>query len=222
MTDFDSNSATGRRPHRRPRKSSRVAYKPQVVISEQKEPELAMAPVTQLGIEPSREKPRQEYEPTDENCLAVEECCVDILEATDLDYEVDFEHGDFHRVHIKLPPRAAGALIGRRGSSIEALELILGRMASQRAGTMIPIQLDVNEYRQKQEEELRQDALHFAQQVLESGRDYHFPAMSGRDRRVIHIAVKAIEGLDTFTLGEGASRHVVIAKVGGVSSPNEA
>jgi spoIIIJ-associated protein len=214
MTDSEFDQTPERRPHRRPRKSSRVAYKPQVILTEEKKPELARAPVVQMGIEPSRETPRQEYEATDENCLAVEECCVDILEATDLDYEVDFEHGDYHRVHIKLPPRAAGALIGRRGSSIEALELILSRMASHRAGTMIPIQLDVNEYRQKQEDELRQDALHFAQQVLDSGRDYHFPAMNGRDRRVIHIAVKAIEGLDTFTLGEGTARHVVIARVG--------
>lgn len=207
------NPSRERRPRRRPRKSSRVAYKPNVVIEEEKAPEVDMGPVTAMGIEPSREKPRQEYEATDENCLAVEECCVDILEATDLDYEIDFEHGDYHRVMISLPSRGAGALIGRRGASIDALELLLSRMASHRAGCLIPIQLDVNEYRKRQEDELREDALEWAKEVLETGQDHHFPAMHGRDRRVIHIAVKQIEGLDTFTLGEGGNRHVVIARV---------
>ena len=114
---------------------------------------------------------------------------------------------------IHLPSRGAGALIGRRGASIEALELLLGRMASHRTGTMIPIQLDVNEYRKRQEDELREDALAWADEVLKTGKDHHFPAMHGRDRRVIHIAVKQIEGLETFTLGEGNGRHVVIARV---------
>jgi spoIIIJ-associated protein len=168
-------------------------------------------PVSEQGIAPSRQRERQSYDATPENCAAVEAVCDELLAATELEYEISFDHGDYHRVQISLPSSSAGALIGRRGASIDALELLMGRMASQRSGGMVPIQVDVNEYRAQRETELREDAKMWGERVLESKEDHHFPAMHGRERRIVHITVKAMGELETYTLGEGASRHVVIS-----------
>lgn len=104
-------------------------------------------------------------------------------------------------------------MIGRRGATIDAVEYLIGRMASQKVGRPIPIQIDVNEYRSQREEELKEGAVAAAESVLESGKDYHFEPMHPRDRRVVHLTVKAMDGLETYTVGEGSQRHVIISRL---------
>jgi spoIIIJ-associated protein len=205
------------RPTRPARSRRRVARtrptpRPILVLGESEStPEPAVS-VAKMGLEPSRARDRAEYEPTEEDNAAVERVTCAILDAANLDYEVEFEHGDYQRVFISLPPRRAGALIGRRGAAIDALEHLLGRMASQKVSHLVPIQVDVNEYRARQEEGIREEALSRAEDVLRTGKDWHFPPMRPRDRRVIHLAVKPMDGLETYTLGEGSNRHVVIVR----------
>lgn len=209
-TEEDRPRGMGSRRNRRKRQPP----KPQIVITDSQAID-ANQKVVEMGIEPSRPKQRDEYEPTPESIEIVERVAGEVMDATGLSYELDFEHDAYHRVNIQLQSRQAGALIGRRGASIDALELLLGRMASHQVGAMLPIQVDVNEYRARKEDELKEIAMSCAQRVLDTGQDYHFEPMSARERRIIHITVKPTEGLETFTVGEGSRRHVVIAKLEG-------
>lgn len=196
---------------RRSSRKTRVMPRPTLVLGEEAVP-AAEAPVSAMGIEPSRARERAAYAPTDADNQAVEEVTADVMDAAGLEYTATYEPGDYQRVHLALPPRRAGVLIGRRGAVLDALEHLLGRMASQRVGHLVPVQVDVNEYRARHEQEIREEALQIADQVQESGKDWHFAPMRPRDRRVIHLAVKPIEGLETYTLGEGSNRHVVIVR----------
>jgi len=209
-TEEDRPRGMGRRRNRRKRQPP----KPQVVISDSERQEAGQK-VTEMGIEPSRPKPRSEYNATPETIEIVERIAGEVLDATGLEYELDFEHDAYHRVNIQIQSRQAGALIGRRGASIDSLEMLMGRMASHQVGAMLPLQVDVNEYRAHKEEELKEIAMSCAQRVLDSGEDYHFEPMTARERRIVHITVKPTEGLETFTVGEGSRRHVVIAKLEG-------
>lgn len=210
MNETAEESPRRRRRSRRTYSGRRPTPNPVLVIGESKpEPQPAVA---ELGIEPSQPKARMTYEPTDEDNAAVIDTTCAVLDSVGLPYEVEFEHGDYQRVWINVDRGKAGSLIGKRGAAIDALEHLLARMSSHKVGHLVPVQVDVNGYRQRLEDDIREDALARARQVLEGGEDCHLPPMRPRDRRVVHIAVKPIDGLETYTIGEGPARHVVIVR----------
>lgn len=193
---------------RRRKRFERILPKPELIISEHTAP----PPVPITNLEPSRAKERPVYAASEEDNEAFVRVVDEVLEATDLDFEVVYEHEDYQRAFITIEERQAGALIGRRGANIDALELLLGRMTSHQVGHNVPVQIDVNEYRKRLEDELREMALERARAVRDNGDDEHLPVMNPRDRRIVHLAIEKLEGLETYTMGEGSTKHVVIHK----------
>lgn len=187
---------------------SRPSRKPDIVIKESTPPPR----VNQMGIAPSRAREREKYVPNEDHNAKVRAVVEEFFAATPLDPELRFEHGDYQRVFIGVGDREAGALIGRRGSGVDAVEHLLSRMINQRCHGNIPVQVDVNDYRQREHDHLRERAADEARRAMDSGEEVHFEPMSPRDRRVVHLAVQELGGLTTFTVGEGSRRHVVIVK----------
>lgn len=187
---------------------SRPARKPDVIITESTPPPR----VDKSGIAPSRAREREKYVASEEHNAKVREVVEEFFAATDLDPEIRYEHGDFQRIFIEVGDREAGALIGRRGSGVDAMEHILSRMICQRCQSNVPVQVDVNQYREREHEMLRERAIAEAERALSSDREFHFEPMSPRDRRVVHLAVQGVGGLTTYTVGEGSRRHVVIVR----------
>ena len=187
---------------------SRPSRKPDVIITETTPPPT----VREMGIAPSRKREREKYLPSEEHNAKVRAVVEEVFAAASLEVDLRFEHGDYQRVFIDVGEDGAGALIGRRGSGVDAIEHILSRMISQRCQSNVPVQVDVNEYRQREHDHLRERALAEAHRALDSEEEFHFEPMGPRDRRVVHLAVKSLDGLITFTVGEGSRRHVVIVK----------
>lgn len=187
---------------------SRPMPKPDIVIEEAAPP----PKVTEMGIAPSRKRERESYQPSEEHNAKVREVVEELFAATPLDPEIDYDHGDYQRIFIEVGDNGAGALIGRRGSGIDALEHLLSRMICQRCESNVPVQIDVNGYREREQEQLREFALEEGRKALESGEELHLEPMGPRERRVVHLAVKGLGGLITYTVGEGKRRHVVIVK----------
>ena len=162
------------------------------------------------AVEPSRAREREPYTASAEDNATVKRVVEELLVAAGVGYEAEFEHDDFQRVYVRVDDGDAGALIGKRGAGLEALETLVGRMVSHQAGRAVPVQVDVNEYRARYEDDLRAEALAQAERVLRSGQDEHLPPMSARDRRVVHLAIQEMKGLQTLSLGHGPTKHVVI------------
>ena len=181
--------------------------KPDLVIEEAAPP----PQVSEMGIAPSQERPRETYTPIAEHNAKVEEVTRELLDVMDLEYEARFEHADYQRVFLTVPEDDAGALIGRRGTGVDALEHVLSRMIAQSCDANVPLQVDLNGYREREQERLREQALERAEQVLAEGIEIHFEPMHPRERRVVHLAVKPLAGVESYTVGEGARRHVVLA-----------
>lgn len=189
------------------RRFERVIPKPEVVIKDTPaQPELAYE-----TLEPSRARERRAYEPSEEDNAAFRKVVGEMLDALEVEYTVEYAHADYQRAFIEVGERQAGLLIGKRGAGIDALELLLSRMASHQCAHAVPVQADVNEYRKRREEELREDAVARAQRVIETGEDDRFPPMNARERRVVHLAVKALgSGLTTYSVGHGGEKAIVI------------
>jgi spoIIIJ-associated protein len=122
--------------------------------------------------------------------------------------------GDYNRVRITADSDSAAVLIGRRGFTVDALEHLVERMSAQALGGHVPMNLDINNYRIRQEGHLYGQASEAIDRVRSQGEPVHLPPMNPRDRRIIHLEVQDLEDLETYTTGEGYDRHVVVTKAG--------
>ena len=111
---------------------------------------------------------------------------------------------------LELAGTNAGRLIGKRGQTIEALQ-VLAAVVYSRAGGNRRVLLDVNSYRAKREESLVELALKLAAKVKGSGRRVIMEPMGAYERRVIHVALQNHQEVVTYSEGDEPFRKVVIA-----------
>lgn len=111
---------------------------------------------------------------------------------------------------IKISGEDMGALIGRKGETMEALSYLTGLAANRTDDSFEKISVDVADYRKKKEKDLQQAAKKAAAKVLKTGRPFGFEPMNPYDRRIIHAAVSGIEGVKSESKGEGNARRVMI------------
>lgn len=115
---------------------------------------------------------------------------------------------------IILEGENLGAIIGRRGETLDALQY-LASLAANAGGDFFRITLDTGNYREKREQTLKGLARRISNQVLRTGRSRALEPMNPYERRIIHTEVQTIEGVESNSTGEGKNRRVVISPVGG-------
>lgn len=111
-----------------------------------------------------------------------------------------------------------GILIGRRGETLDALQ-ILTRLAAKKGSAdsdYSRVSVNIGNYREKRNITLKELAKKNASKVLKYGRNMTFEPMNPYERRVIHTTVQEIEGVVSFSVGSDAQRKVVIALADGV------
>jgi spoIIIJ-associated protein len=104
-----------------------------------------------------------------------------------------------------------GLLIGRRGETLAALQLLVNLIVSHRTRHRMRIIVDAENYRQRREENLRSLAQRVAQQVRSYHRSIALEAMPPHERRIVHIALADSKDISTESIGEGDERRVVIS-----------
>lgn len=104
-----------------------------------------------------------------------------------------------------------GLLIGRRGETLAALQLLVSLIVSHRTKHRMRIIVDAENYRERREENLRSLALRVAQQVRNYRRSIALEAMPPHERRIVHIALADSKDISTESIGEGDARRVVIS-----------
>ncbi len=103
-----------------------------------------------------------------------------------------------------------GALIGRRGETMEALSYLASLVANRQEGSYVKLGLDVGGYRSKREKDLQALARRTAAKVAKTGRCFALEPMNPYERRIVHSAVSEMEGVRSESTGEGIDRRVVI------------
>ena len=104
-----------------------------------------------------------------------------------------------------------GLLIGRRGETLSALQLLVSLIVGHRTKHRMRITIDAENYRERREENLRSLALRVAQQVRNYRRSIALEAMPPHERRIVHIALADSKDISTESIGEGDERRVVIS-----------
>lgn len=125
------------------------------------------------------------------------------------------EDGD--NVVLSLDGEDIGAVIGRRGGTLDALQYLTGLVANRVEGNYCRITLDCENYREKREKTLEALARRLALSVVRTGRPCTLEPMNPYERRVIHSTVQKVEGATSTSIGEEPNRRVVISATGEVA-----
>jgi spoIIIJ-associated protein len=113
-------------------------------------------------------------------------------------------------LYVEMKGAHEGILIGRHGRTLESLQLVINRMMSNRLGPPVKVILDINSYRKRREESLREMAVRLGEKVKRTGRAQTIGPFNAHDRRVIHLAIREDPVLRTESQGEGEVKKIRI------------
>jgi spoIIIJ-associated protein len=108
----------------------------------------------------------------------------------------------------------AAQLLGQDARAAEAMQLLANQAENQRSDEPMKIVVDVEGEADRREEFLSRVASRAAKRASDSGRSVALEPMNGRDRRMIHMAVRDLDAVATLSIGEGRYRQVVIVPEG--------
>ncbi|RJR25576.1 KH domain-containing protein [Candidatus Microgenomates bacterium] len=131
----------------------------------------------------------------------------DIGLTTEVKSQADEEIKAFN---IDLDSPEAALLIGFHGETLQSLQLIFSFLVHKLTGEWYKVSVDVGDYKQKREEQLRNLALNLAAKAKISGEAQTIPNLNANERRLIHLALSDNPDVVSESEGEGRQRVLVI------------
>ena len=129
------------------------------------------------------------------------------------DVRVEVQTGDTSRLNVVGEgdeKDALGALIGRKGERLSALQHLVNLMLSRKMGGWTRVLVDVEDYRGRRERQLPDLATRAAARVLETGKMLQLEPMPALERRWVHIALRDNPDVATQSIGEEPNRRIVV------------
>jgi spoIIIJ-associated protein len=197
------------RGDRPPRRDDRPRRAPSTDLTERDQAEL-------LAARGSIASERAELEVADvspEALQAGQEILEKLMELLDFDVRIEIQTGDTSRLNVvgdDDEKEALGALIGRKGERLSALQHLVNLMLSRRMGDWTRVLVDVEDYRGRRERQLVEIAKRASERVVETGKMLQLEPMSALERRWIHIALRENPDVVTQSIGEEPNRRIVV------------
>jgi spoIIIJ-associated protein len=141
----------------------------------------------------------------------VRELVEGVLDELDLDGEVDIAEDDERILATVVGDDDYGLLIGKRGQTIDALQLLCYQAAFRGMRERKRVVVDAAGYRERRRETLEGRADRAAEQALSGNRVVEMDPMSAQERRVVHERLKERAGVETYSEGDEPNRCVIVA-----------
>lgn len=126
----------------------------------------------------------------------------------DIDINTYTENG---KVKIEFKGERVGILIGKHGSTLDALQYLTSLVVNRNFEDFTRIVLDAENYRKKREKTLERLATRLARKVIDTKKSVTLEPMQPNERRIIHTALQDDERVNTKSIGEGSNRRIVIS-----------
>lgn len=134
-----------------------------------------------------------------------------VIEELELDGTVEIVEDDDVITATVQGEEDYGLLIGRRGQTIDALQLLCFQAAFQGIRERKRVVLDAAGYRARREEVISERADRAAEKAISSGEEVELDPMTARERRIVHEHLKPRNEVETFSAGDEPQRRVVVA-----------
>jgi spoIIIJ-associated protein len=101
-------------------------------------------------------------------------------------------------------------LIGHRGETLHAIEFLVNQMVKHHDGTAPRVLVDIAGYKQARRESLQEMAQEIAARVKDTGAEEELKPMNPADRRIVHMTLRDIDGVETESRGSDRDRRIVV------------
>ena len=169
----------------------------------------AKKPETAQKSEPKKAEQRQYAAGSQEK--EVESFLRGLLERMGVECTIDISEREGGGLEVKLDGPDMGAVIGRRGETLDAIQHLVNYAVNRGSDKRCHISVDAESYRAKREESLVHLAEKMAAKVLKYKRSMALEPMNSYERHVIHTALQNFEGVSTSSTGTEPNRRVVIS-----------
>ena len=123
---------------------------------------------------------------------------------------IDEYEGDEGGLILDITGDDLAILIGRHGRTLDALQFVVSAITVRSMGFRDPVIVDVEGYKSRQREKLESIARSTANKAASQHRSVKMRPMTPYERRIVHIALRDDDRVDTASEGEGSARHVVV------------
>lgn len=123
---------------------------------------------------------------------------------------IDEYEGDEGELILDISGDDMAVLIGRHGKTLDALQFIVSMITVRTIGFRYPVVVDVEGYKNRQRQKLESIARSSANRAASQHRKVGLRPMTPYERRIIHIALRDDDRVETVSEGEGSARHVVV------------
>ncbi|MCU0594981.1 MAG: protein jag [Desulfobacterota bacterium] len=170
--------------------------------------------------EQEKEEPQEEddggelrAEPQDADVAFAKRTLEEILALIPVEATLAATRGE-RRIHLKIQGDRSGLLIGRKGKTLDALQFLVNKIVTKALDKKIDVVIDSENYRRRREDSLTQMALKMGDKAKRIKKPVTTNPMNPHDRRLVHLALKNDEHLETRSRGEGLMKRVVIIPKG--------
>jgi spoIIIJ-associated protein len=134
----------------------------------------------------------------------------ELVDTLDLEATVEVDEDD-EGIRGRIDGEDVGLLIGRRGQTIDAVQLLCYRAAFRGHQDRKRVSVDAAGYRERRRETVEAQAERAAERALESGKEIELEPMTATERKLVHDHLKDRSGIETFSEGDEPDRCVIVA-----------
>jgi spoIIIJ-associated protein len=128
-------------------------------------------------------------------------------------------------INVNLTGEDPGALIGRRGETLDAIQHLTNYVVNRSITGRVRVNIDTENYRERRNEALEHLAEKVAAKVVKYRRNMTLEPMNSYERHIIHTALQEVENVTTYSIGTEPNRRIVVAyerKTGSGTTTNQA
>ena len=168
---------------------------------------------------PAEKKPAEQPAPAadlgeevdDEKAQAIRKFLSGLLEQMESSAEIRIYLPEKGRYKVILEGKNLGALIGRRGETLDAIQQLTSYAVNRSGNGRVRVQLDAENYREKREQSLQHLARKVAAKVTKYRRSVTLEPMNAYERHVIHTALQDVPCVTTYSTGTEPNRRVIVS-----------
>ena len=147
----------------------------------------------------------------DEKAAQIRTFLEGLLQHMDSAAQVKVYQPEKGRYKVILEGEKLGALIGRRGETLDAIQQLTNYSVNRGSDKRVRIHVDAENYRLKREQSLQHLARKVAAKVIKYKRNVTLEPMNAYERHVIHTALQDVENVTTYSMGTEPNRRVIVA-----------
>ncbi len=172
----------------------------------------------QLDTNAAVEEQEASNEVTEEQLDEVADAAIEALQSV-LKYfnaqgaEINEYEGDEDEIILDVVGGDLAVLIGRRGHTLEALQTLVSSITHRKLGYRYPVTIDIESYKHRQRQKIESLAYSAASRADRQSREISLRPMNPYERRLVHMALRDDERVETYSVGEEPNRYVVVRPI---------